>query len=60
MSVPFGVVGGLIWHGIVYKHTRIHAYIQIYLDIMILISYYGYEGAFGSLRLGKVQYIVGV
>ena len=59
MSVPFGVVGGLIWHGIVYKHTRIHAYVHICLYILIL-SYYGYEGAFGLLRLGKVHYILGV
>ena len=41
-------------------HTNIHIY--IYINILILISYYinGYDGAVGSLMLGKVQCIVGV
>ena len=43
-------------------HILIHIYIYIYISILILISYYinGYDGAVGSLMLGKVQCIVGV
>ena len=71
LLVTFTVYASFLYKPLSYDQTRPYntmlrnkreTAIYIYINILILISYYinGYDGAVGSLRLGKVQCIVGV